>query len=170
MSLRNDIAPDTLPISLETEGIEVSYSDGRSTFYHGVPTKTDGAVTCAPGKEVHILVTDPTNSEGVLVYVNDRKTHDEILEDSGVGRVIIDRGERESLFPGVEAENHGYRIEVEADPEVARGRVFVFVEDDWGEQSYEIVREGAVPEGQDESGDEHGDDPVPEDDPDPEDE
>ena len=32
-------------------------------------------------------------------------------------------------------------IEIEADPEVARGRVFVFVEDDWGEQSFEIVAE-----------------------------
>jgi hypothetical protein len=34
------------------------------------------------------------------------------------------------------------RTEVEADPEVARGRVFVFVEDDWGEASYEFVTEG----------------------------
>ena len=35
----------------------------------------------------------------------------------------------------------GMRTEVEADPEVARGRVFVFVEDDWGEASYEFVAE-----------------------------
>jgi hypothetical protein len=141
MNLRNDIAPDTLPISLEPEGVEVHYQDDRSVFYHGVPTKVEGSVTSGPGKDVHVLVTDPTEEEGVMVYVNDRKTHDEILESSGVGRVIIDRDETESVFPGVEASNHGYRIEVTADPEQARGRVFVFVEDELSEQSYEIVRE-----------------------------
>jgi len=33
------------------------------------------------------------------------------------------------------------RCRVQADPSVARGRVFVFVEDDWGEESYELVAE-----------------------------
>jgi hypothetical protein len=74
-----------------------------------------------------------------MVYVNDRKTADEILESSGVGRVILERNETDSVFPGVEASNHGYRVEVTADPEQARGRVFVFVEDELGEESYEIV-------------------------------
>ena len=138
-NLRNDVAPDTVPIELDPDGVEVEYTDGRSVFYHGVPRKAEGSVTSGPGKDVHVLVTDPTETEGVLVYVNDRKTHDDILRDSGVGRVIIDRGETESLFPGVEATNHGYRVEVRADPAAAMGRVFVFVEDETGEASFEIV-------------------------------
>jgi hypothetical protein len=142
-NLRNDIAPDTLPIELDPDGVAVEYTDDRSVFYHGVPRKAEGTVTSGPGKDVHVLVTDPTEETGVMVYVNDRKTHDDILTESGVGRVIVDRGEVESLFPGVEVENHGYRIEVRADPETARGRVFVFVEDEMGELSYEVVREEA---------------------------
>jgi hypothetical protein len=136
---RSDVAPDTVGIALEQEGVEVTYTDGRSVFYHGVPQRAEGRVVSGPGKDVHVLVTDPTETEGVMVYVNDRKTDDEILQDTGVGRVVLERGEADSLFPGVEVENSGYRIEVTADPEVARGRVFVFVEDELGEQSYEIV-------------------------------
>jgi hypothetical protein len=78
-----------------------------------------------------------------MLYVNDRRTHDDILEDTGVGRVILDAGESEEVFPGVTVRRlDGYRTEVEADPEVARGRVFVFVEDDLGEASYEFVPDG----------------------------
>jgi hypothetical protein len=139
MSQRSDIAPDTLSVSLEPEGVEVEYVDGRSVFYHGVPAKREESVVCGPGKDVHVLVTSPDEREGVMVYVNDRNTHDDILESTGVGRVIIERGEETSLFPGVDAENHGYRVEVSADPEAARGRVFVFAEDEMGEASYEIV-------------------------------
>jgi len=139
MSQRSDIAPDTLSVSLEPEGVEVEYVDGRSVFYHGVPAKREESVVCGPGKDVHVLVTSPDEREGVMVYVNDRNTHDDILESTGVGRVIIERGEGHSLFPGVDAENHGYRVEVSADPEAARGRVFVFAEDEMGEASYEIV-------------------------------
>jgi hypothetical protein len=149
-NLRTDVAPDTVPIDLDPDGVEVEYSDGRSVFYHGVPRKAEGSVTSGPGKDVHVLVTDPTETEGVMVYVNDRKTHDDILRDSGVGRVMIDRGETVSVFPGVEATNRGYRIEVRAEPETAMGRVFVFVEDELGEASYEIV----APEGSEEGCDE----------------
>ena len=141
-NLRNDVAPDTVPVELDPDGIRVEYSDGRSVFYHGVPRKAEGSVTSAPGKDVHVLVTDPTETEGVLVYVNDRSTHDDILRDSGVGRVIVERGETASLFPGVEAINRGYRVEVRAEPETAMGRVFVFVEDEMSEASFEIVAPG----------------------------
>ena len=139
MSFRSDIAPELIDISLEPEGVEVTYADGRSVFYHGVPTAADERVTTAPGKDVHVLVTDPSEEEGVLMYVNDRATDDEILRSTGVGRVIIDRDETESIFPGVEATNAGHRIEIVADPDTARGRVFVFAEDELGEESYEIV-------------------------------
>jgi hypothetical protein len=151
---RSDVPPETVGISLDPEGVEVTYTDGRSVFYHGVPEKAEGRVLSAPGKEVHILVTDPTETEGVMVYVNDRKTDDEILESTGIGRVILERGETDAIFPGVEATNKGYRIEVAADPEQARGRVFVFVEDELSEQAYEIVApEGGTDGGADESDD-----------------
>jgi len=136
---RSDVPPETVGVSLEPEGVEVTYTDGRSVFYHGVPERAEERVVSAPGKEVHVLVTDPTETEGVIVYVNDRKTDDEILESTGVGRVILERGETDAIFPGVDATNQGYRVEVAADPEQARGRVFVFVEDELSEQAYEIV-------------------------------
>ena len=143
MSQRSDIAPETLQVGLEPEGIEVEYIDGRSVFYHGVPKKRDESVVCPPSRDVHVLVTSPDGTEGVMVYVNDRNTHDDILESSGVGRVILERGEETSLFPGVDAENLGYRIEITADSELARGRVFVFAEDQTGETSYELVADTA---------------------------
>ena len=142
MSARNDVAPSTLGVELREEGVVVEYLDGRTTLYRGVPQKVDGTLTTGPGKETHILVTDPTETEGVLMYVNDLKTHDDILDQSGVGRVILDAEEEEELFPGVTVHRKGgMRNEIVADPEIARGRVFVFVEDDWGEESYEFVAE-----------------------------
>lgn len=141
MSVRSDVSPDTLPVELAEEGIYVEYADGRRVFYNGVPEKTDGSLRTQPGKMIHVLVTDPTETEGVLVYVNDRKTHDEILQDSGVGRIVLEPGEAEELFPGVEVRMDGYAVEIEADPEIARGRIFVFEEDDLGERSFEIVSE-----------------------------
>jgi len=141
MSARNDVAPDTLGVELTEDGILVEYTDGRETFYHGVPEKVDGTLRTQPGKLVQVLVTDPTETEGVLMYVNDRNTHDEILAETGVGRVMLAPGEEESLFPGVDVRMDGYAIEVAADPEVARGRVFVFEEDQLGESSYEFVTE-----------------------------
>ena len=139
MTERSDIAPETLQIGLEPEGVEVEYADGRSVFYNGIPEKRESSVVCPPGRDVHVLVTAPDETEGVVVYVNDRSTHDEILESTGVGRVLLDREETASLFPGVEATNHGYRIEVTANPSIVDGRVFVFAEDQTGEASYELV-------------------------------
>jgi hypothetical protein len=140
---RNDVAPSTLSVSLLDEGVEVEYIDGRTTLYRGVPEKVP-TLTTKPGRELHVLVTDPTESEGVLVYVNDFQTHDDVLESTGVGRVMLDKGEEEELFPGVVVRRLGeLRFEVDADPELARGRVFAFVEDDWGEDSYEFVSEPA---------------------------
>jgi len=139
MTERSDIAPETLHVSLDPEGVEVEYVDGRSVFYHGVPRKREGSVVCPPGRDVHVLVTSPDGTEGVMMYVNDRTTADGILESTGVGRIVLERGETASLFPGVDAENRGYRVEVSADPELARGRVFVFAEDETGEAAYELI-------------------------------
>ena len=141
MSARNDVAPDTLGVELTEDGIVVEYTDGREAYYRGIPEKESGTLRTSPGKLVQILVTDPTETEGVLMYVNDRNTHDDILESTGVGRVMLEPGEEEELFPGVTVRVDGYAIEVEADPEAARGRVFVFEEDELDEASYELVSE-----------------------------
>ncbi|MGM0591202.1 MAG: DUF5796 family protein [Halobacteriota archaeon] len=137
---RNDVAPSSVGVKLLDIGVEVEYLDGRTTLYRGVPEAVTESVTTGPGKETHVLVTDPTETEGVMIYVNDRNTHDDILESTGVGRIILERGEEEELFPGVAVRRlAGRRTEVAADLEVARGRVFVFAEDEWEEFSYEFV-------------------------------
>jgi hypothetical protein len=138
MSARNDVAPGTVGVELTDDGVVVEYLDGREVFYHGPPEKTTDSIRCRPGKEVQVLVTAPTETEGVMIYVNDLNTHDEILEDTGVGRVILESGEEE-LFPGVTVRADGYAVEVTADPDVAGGRVFVFEEDARGERAYELV-------------------------------
>ena len=136
---RTDVPPDTVGVELREEGVVVEYVDGRTTLYRGVPERVEGALTAVSTREIHVLVTDPTETEGVMLYVNDRKTDEEILRDSGVGRIVLDAGETEELFPGVTASQTRERTEIEADPEIARGRVFVFVEDEWTENSYELV-------------------------------
>ena len=74
-----------------------------------------------------------------MTYVNDRDTHDDILESTGVGRVLLEADDEEVLFPGVTVTTEGYSIRVEADLEVVDGRVFVFAEDELSEHAYEIV-------------------------------
>jgi hypothetical protein len=94
-----------------------------------------------------------------MMYVNDLTTEDEILEDTGVGRVVLSDGEEEELFPGVTARSlPGERLVVEADPELARGRVFAFVEDQWAEKSYEFVPREAMDDDSADDSDESGDD------------
>ena len=96
---RSDVPPTSIGIDLREEGVVVEYLDGRTTLYRGVPDPVEGSITAGPGKETHVLVTDPTETEGVMTYVNDYNTDDEILEDSGVGRVIVEEGERDEVFP-----------------------------------------------------------------------
>ncbi|NHN40873.1 hypothetical protein G9C85_04390 [Halorubellus sp. JP-L1] len=139
MTFRGDVAPSTLGVELNEDGVVVEYLDGRNVFYHGPPEKAEGSVRAPPGKLTQVLVTDPTETEGVLVYVNDHDTHDDILEDTGVGRVLLEGDDEEELFPGVTVRSEAYATVVEADPEVARGRVFVFAEDEISEHAYEIV-------------------------------
>lgn len=141
MSQRSNVAPSTLGVDLTENGIAVQYTDSREAFYHGVPEKVTGTLKTPPNKEVHVLVTDPTETEGVMVYVNDHKTHDDVLESTGVGRILLDGDDREEVFPGVEVTTEGYSVLVEADPEIARGRVFVFAEDQMSEHAYELVSE-----------------------------
>ena len=153
MTTKSDVAPSTLGVRLDEGGVYVKYLDGREVLYHGVPEKAERSLRTPPGKDVHVLVTDETETRGVLVYVDERKTGNDLLGDSGVGRVLLADGDREELFPGVVAERDGYYYHVEADPSLVDGRVFVFVEDQFGETSYEIVGKESGDEGE-ESGDE----------------
>jgi hypothetical protein len=142
MSVRpSEIAPSTLAVELTEDGIAVEYLDGRTVFYHGVPATAEGSLTTTPGKDTHVLVTDGSETEGVLTYVNDRKTDGDILESSGVGRVLLEKGETTSLYPGVRVTRTGFRYEIEVDFDAVDGRVFVFEEDEMGELSREIVSE-----------------------------
>ena len=139
MTTRSNVAPSTLEVELVDGGTVVRYLDGREVFYHGPPTRVEGSVTTRPGTEVHVLVTDPDGIEGVMTYITDLKTEDTILESTGVGRVVVERGARVEVFPGVSAVLEGYRVTVEADLDVVGGRVFVFAEDDVREHAYELV-------------------------------
>ena len=141
MSTREEVPPSTVGVELDDGGVAVEYLDGRTTYYHGVPAKAEGSLQTAPGKDVHVLVTDPDQTEGVLVYVNDRQTEADILEDTGVGRIMLDKGEEGSVFPGVTVTRTGFRFVVEADLDAVDGRVFVFEEDPLGERSHELVPE-----------------------------
>ena len=139
MSARSNVAPSTIGVDLVEGGIVVQYLDGREVFYHGPPKPVEGAITTPPGKEVHVLVTDPDGVEGVMTYVNDRNTHDDILESTGVGRVMLEGDDEEELFPGVTVSTEAYSVRVEADLSLVDGRVFVFAEDEMSEHAYELV-------------------------------
>ena len=143
MTYRSDVAPSTLPVRIEPDAVVVEYLDGRAAHYRAARETQDGPVRCRPGTEVHILVVDPEAAEGVMVYVNDRSTTDEILESTGVGRVILDPGEEASVFPGVTARLDGHAVVVTGDPAAADGRVFVFEEDERGERAVEVVSTGS---------------------------
>ncbi|MFB6094792.1 MAG: DUF5796 family protein [Halanaeroarchaeum sp.] len=139
MSQRAEVPPEPLDVTLAEEGIYVTYVDGRRVFYNGVPEAVESPLRTRPGKDVQVLVTNEDDSEGVLTYVNERNTEADILESSGVGRVMLEKGETRQVFPGVTATMDGYAIEVEADLAAAEGRVFVFEEDELGERKFEIV-------------------------------
>lgn len=139
MSQRRDVSPGTLRVELDEDAVVVEYLDGRRARYRGPIEAIEGSVRCAPGKEVHVLVTDEGGDRGVMVYVNDRNTAGDILEDTGVGRVVLEPGEESELVPGVVAFLDGHVVEIVADPGVAGGRVFVFEEDELGERAVELV-------------------------------
>ena len=139
MRQRSDRSPSTLPVEVDEEAVAVEYLDGRRARYRADRQPVETSLRCRPGKDVHVLVTDPSTTEGVVVYVNDRSTHDDVLDSTGVGRVLLGSGEETELFPGVRVRMEGYAVEVEADPSTVNGRVFVFEEDEMGERAYEIV-------------------------------
>jgi hypothetical protein len=143
MTHHSEVSPSTLPVELTADGIEVEYADGRRVFYRGVPEAAESPLTPPPGKDVHVLVADASETQGVLVYVDERTTEDEILESTGVGRVLLAPGEETTVFPGVSVSRGEVRVEVAADLETVDGRVFVFAEDAMSEHAYELVTEAS---------------------------
>jgi len=141
---RTNVAPATLAVELDEGGVAVEYLDGREAYYHGVPEPVAESVRTTPRRHVHVLVTDPDGTEGVMTYVNDRTTHDDVLESTGVGRLLFESNESEELFPGVTVEMDGLAAVVSADHDLVDGRVFVFEEDEMGERSFEVVEDGEV--------------------------
>ncbi|MBS3760367.1 DUF5796 family protein [Halodesulfurarchaeum sp.] len=141
MTARGDVPPKPLGVTLEEGGIYVDYQDNRRVFYNGIPEIVTGTLRCRPGKDVQVLVTNESETEGVMTYVNERKTEDGILESSGVGRVFLDSGDTMEVFDGVVATVDGLAVEVSVDMSVIDGRVFVFEEDELGEEMYELRAE-----------------------------
>jgi hypothetical protein len=139
MDSHSEVAPDTLSVRLVDGGIVVEYLDGREVFYHGVPQPVETPHLTAPGKEVHVLVTDDSETTGVMMYVDERTTEDGILSTTGVGRLLLDQNERRTVFPGVEVERGDLRYELSLDESTVDGRVFVFEEDQFEEHSYELT-------------------------------
>ncbi|MXR50952.1 hypothetical protein GRX03_04930 [Halovenus sp. WSH3] len=138
MSDFREVPPDTLSVDLVEEGVVVEYTDGREVLYRGVPERVESPHETAPGKDTHVLVVDESETSGVLLYVNERRTDAEILEGTGVGRVLLEAGEETTLFPGVIVRGGNLRSEIVVEPDLS-GRVFVFEEDQFSEHSYELL-------------------------------
>jgi hypothetical protein len=132
------VPPDTVGVELREGGVTVEYCDGRETMYSGVPKPTDH-VRAAPGTEVHLLVTDDPPTRGVLLYVDDRRTPDDVLRESGVGRVLLDDGEQREPVPGITVGRDHHAHEIDGDPDRIEGRAFVFVENAREERRYELA-------------------------------
>lgn len=134
------VDPGTLSIAIDESGVEVTYDDGRTVRYRGVPEARGASITVSAHRRVHVLATDGDAETGALVYLTDRRTHRAVLEESGVGRYLPDET-GQTVLPGVTARREGSHIEIAADPAAVSGRVFVFEEDDRHEQSYELLAE-----------------------------
>lgn len=138
MSYRSAVPPSTLSVRILEDAIEVVYHDGRRVRYENEPTTVTGSVRTRPGTIVQVLVVDTEADEGAITYVNDRDSHDDILEKTGVGRLIVEPGDTKGIFQGVTAHGDGHAVEVRLEDEVDE-RVFVFAEDDRGEAAYELI-------------------------------
>lgn len=139
MRHRSNVSPAPLTVDRDGDGIEVRYRDGRTVRYAD-PVPADGErIAANTAYEIHALVTDPDGSEGVMVYVNDHDTSDDILESTGVGRLLLEPGEEAAIYPGVTAARSRERITVRADPDAIDGSLYVFVENELEERAFRLV-------------------------------
>ena len=132
-----EIAPAALPVELVEGGIVVTYQDGREVIYRGVPERVGPKYATGPGREIHLLVTD--GDTGRLVYVDERMTDPEILERTGVGRILLTVDDPVEAQPGITACKTGLRIEFTVAPADLKGTAFVFEQDQFGEHSVELA-------------------------------
>lgn len=139
MRHRSNVSPDPLPVEATDAGIVLEYQDGRRVEYGATSRRPSGDIEATTAYEIHVLVTDEAPTEGVMVYVNDYNTSDDILESTGVGRLILGDGEQAAVYPGVTARRDGERITISTDAEAVEGRVYSFVENQLDERAYRLA-------------------------------
>lgn len=139
MDGRSNVSPVPLPVHRNAGGIQVEYLDGRRVTYGAPREETDGPVEATVTFEVHVLVVDPEREEGIMVYLNDYDTDDEILETTGVGRVLLAPEAREVIYPGVAVRRVGDRVRVTTEEPLEAAAVYVFVENELGERAYHLA-------------------------------
>ena len=139
MPQRESVAPASLSVDVTDDEVAVGYLDGHIVRYTAPTTPTEPPVRTQPRRLISVLVVAPDETEATLTYVNELNTDAEMLKDTGVGRVLVDPGERASIVPGVEAEGDGHAVVIHVDFSTVDGRVFVFEEDQFAEAGYELV-------------------------------
>ncbi len=135
------VSPATLAVTIDDDGIAVRYLDGRETVYPATPEPTVSPLRTAPGRLVQVLLVEPDETAGILVYVNDRDTASEILEESGVGRINLNSDEEAAVLPGVSVEMDGHHAVVDVEHDAIEGRLFVFSEGPLDSRAYELIEE-----------------------------
>lgn len=139
MHARSNISPVPLLVQPGDTDIVVTYTDGRAVAYGDPIESRSGTVKANLAYEVHVLITDQDGTEGIMVYVNDYDTSDDILESTGVGRVLLDTEESEALYPGVTASRSTDQIMIDVDESAIDGSVYVFIENQLDERAYQLV-------------------------------
>lgn len=144
---RSNVSPVPLPIDRTDEGIAIEYLDGRSVQYGTPVDAPDPPVESTTSFEIHVLVVDADRDEGIMVYINDYDTVDEILEATGVGRILLGDGDSEAVYPGVRVSREGERIAIAVEEGLADAWVYVFVENPVDERAYRLAHPaGADPD------------------------
>ena len=133
MQHRSNVSPVPLTVERSTEAVSLQYLDDRVVTYRGPFDEHQSDLTANRSFDVHILVIDPDTGDGIMTYINDYDTSDAILESTGVGRVLIDDGQREVIYPGITATLEGEAINVSIDSSTDDVWVYAFVENDRGE-------------------------------------
>ena len=137
MGITIEVHPVKLNAKIAVGGISIKYLDGRTAKYASEPHKVEKCIRCRPGKDVHVMVIQ--DGKGEVVYVDELKTDHKILESTGVGKYLVPSTELVEVFKGVTAKKEGHSIEICANFELVKGRVFVFQEDEFGERAHELI-------------------------------
>lgn len=138
MTYRTNVSPTFLPVRKQGSQIELTYLDGRVVTYSGPFNSSLDTIEANRSVEVHVLIVDHDFTEGMMVYINDYDTIDDILESSGVGRIILADESVESLYPGVQVSRDGERIRVNASDAPSDIWVYAFIESQLTENAYRL--------------------------------